>query len=109
MSEYGSNPIRTLRKEMVNRESQVQEIIGQSDKLKIEEQGMPLPRTCDNHRSSCDCRYTPAHVRFNIKENFIIYFNTLKPYRQQFPLILVKKTNYRSRVIIGCKENLKNI
>ena len=65
-----------------------------------------LPRPGSNYRYGCYSRYTPAHVRFYVKKKLIIYFNTLKPYREQLFLFLVKETNNRSCIVISREENL---
>lgn len=79
MSEYGSSPTFALEKE--NGVNNVHKTIKQTQEKKKLSMNATLPRAGNNHRYSCNSRYAPAHVRFNIKKKLIIYFNTLKPYR----------------------------
>lgn len=89
----------------VNGENQVHKIFKQTwykNKKENETWNATIPRAGNNHRCCCNCRYAPAHIRFNVKENLIIYLNTLKPYTQQLFLFVVKKTNNRSCIIVRC-------
>lgn len=85
ISKCGSIPIFTLqengKKTLSNSSHDDRNSLIYSDREAKKIVHRNLLRTCHNNRCSSNGRGTPAYIRLNVEQNFVIDFNSLESHR----------------------------